>query len=355
MTTADLRRQAHIQEALLTRVAERSFRAYVEQAWPILEPGRPFLTNWHIDLIAEHLETVTAGQTTRLLINVPPRYMKSLLVSVLWPTWEWIQDPSRRWIFTSHTETLALKHSLDRRTLLQSEWYQRRWGRRVQLSADQNVKGEFCNTARGMMIATSIGGSITGKGGDRIIIDDPHNPTQIDSDVQREAVLEYVRRTLSTRLDDNKHGAMVVVMQRLHEQDLSACCRDVPYVQVCLPAEAETHTEIRFPRSRHLQIRKVGDLLWPARDGRAELDAQRKILGPAEYAAQYQQQPVPASGGLFKREWFADAFVDVAPVDARRARGWDTAGTEGAGDWTCGVKIAEAGGSFSSKTCSVSN
>jgi predicted phage terminase large subunit-like protein len=347
MTTPDhLRRQVAIQDALLTRLAERSFRAYVEQAWPILEPRRPFLPNWHIDLIVEHLEAVTAGQTTRLLINIPPRYMKSLLVSVLWPSWEWLQDPSRRWIFTSHTETLALKHSLDRRTLLQSPWYQARWGTRVQLAADQNVKGEFYNTARGAMIATSIGGSITGKGGDRIIIDDPHNPTQIDSDLQRDTVLEYVRRTLSTRLDDNKHGAMVVVMQRLHEQDLSASCRDLPYVQVCLPAEAETRTEIRFPRSGHLRIREVGDLLWPARDGRAELDAQRTVLGPAEYAAQYQQQPAPASGGLFKQEWFANAFVDAAPIDARRVRGWDTAGTEGAGDWTCGVKIAEQEGRF---------
>src|SRR5262245_16336364 len=101
MATAEhLRRQVAIQDALLTRLAERSFRAYVEQAWPILEPATPFLGNWHIDLIAEHLEAVTAGQTTRLLINVPPRYMKSLLVSVLWPTWEWIARPSRRWIFT---------------------------------------------------------------------------------------------------------------------------------------------------------------------------------------------------------------------------------------------------------------
>ena len=341
-----LRRQVALQDALLTRQAERSFLAYVVQAWPILEPSRTFLGNWHIDLIVEHLETVTAGQPTRLLINVPPRHMKSLLVSVLWPTWEWIAHPSRRWIFSSHSEALALKHSLDRRTLLQSEWYQRRWGKRVQLAADQNVKGEFCNTARGAMIATSIGGSITGKGGDRIVIDDPHQPTQIDSDVQREGVLEYFRRTLSTRLDDKQRGAMVVVMQRLHERDLSAYCRDLGYVDVCLPAEAETRTAIRFPRSDRVRVREAGDLLWPERDSRRVLDEQRLLLGAADFAAQYQQQPTPVSGGLFKREWFATAFVDAVPVDARRARGWDTAGTEGAGDWTCGVKIAEKDGLF---------
>lgn len=347
MATAEhLRRQVALQEALLTRLAERSFRAYVEQAWPILEPTTPFLGNWHIDLIAEHLAAVTAGQTTRLLINVPPRYTKSLLVSVLWPTWEWIAHPSRRWIFTSYSETLSLKHSLDRRTLIQSDWYQARWGTNVQLAADQNVKGEFCNTARGMMIATSIGGSITGKGGDRIVIDDPHHPMQAESDVQREAALEYFRRTLSTRLDDKKRGAMVVVMQRLHERDLSAFCRDLQYVHVCLPAEAETRTEIRFPRSGRVQIRDAGDLLWPTRDGRAELDEQRNVLGAAAYAGQYQQQPAPAGGGLFREEWFTGKVVDAAPVAARRTRGWDTAGTEGAGDWTCGVKIAETGGIF---------
>jgi predicted phage terminase large subunit-like protein len=346
MTTGDLRRCVQVQNALLTRQAERSLLAYVRQAWPILEPARPFLPNWHIDLIVEHLETVTAGQTTRLLINVPPRYMKSLLVSVFWPTWEWITHPNRRWIFSSHSEALALKHSLDRRTLLQSDWYQRRWGDGVRLAVDQNVKGEFCNTARGTMIATSSGGSITGKGGDRIVVDDPHQPTQIDSDLQREGVLEYFRRTLSTRLDDKKRGAIVVVMQRLHERDLSACCRDLQYVDVCLPAEAETRIEIPFPRSGRVHIRDTGDLLWPSRDSRQVLDEQRMLLGPADYAAQYQQQPAPASGGLFKQEWFATAFVDAAPIDARRARGWDTAGTEGSGDWTCGVKIAEKEGRF---------
>jgi predicted phage terminase large subunit-like protein len=346
ITNNALIRQLKLQEALLKREAEQSLYSYVRQAWSILEPEVPFLSNWHINLIAEHLGAVTAGQTTRLLINVPPRYMKSLLVSVFWPTWEWIAHPSRRWIFSSHSEALALKHSRDRRTLLQSEWYQRRWGRRVQLAADQNVKGEFCNTARGTMIATSIGGSITGKGGDRIVIDDPHQPTQIDSDLHREGVLEYFRRTLSTRLDDKQRGAMVVVMQRLHERDMSACCRDLDYVQVCLPAEAETRTAIRFPRSGRVHIRNAGDLLWPSRDSQWVLDQQRLLLGPADYAAQYQQQPVPASGGLFKRDWFAEKVVDAVPVDALRARGWDTAGTEGAGDWTAGVKIAEKGGRF---------
>lgn len=226
-----------LQDALLTRRAEASLRAYVEQAWPILEPETPFIPNWHIDLLIEYLEAVTTGDVRHLLINVPPRSMKSLLVSVFWPTWEWIRRPGGRWICASYAETLALKHSIDRRTILQSSWYQSRWGDRVELASDQNVKGEFLNTRRGVMIATSVGGSITGKGGDRIIVDDLHNPQGAESDAQRDTALAYFRQTLSTRLDNKKTGAIVVVMQRLHERDLSALCQELGYVHVCVPAE----------------------------------------------------------------------------------------------------------------------
>ena len=225
--TRALLAQLKMQDALLTRAAERSLRAYIEQAWPILEPETTFVPNWHIDLLVEYLEAVTAGMITRLLINVPPRSMKSLLVSVLWPTWEWIRRPSHRWVCASYADGLATKHSLDRRTILQSSWYQDRWGDRVQLSSDQNVKGEFQNTKRGVMIATSVGGSITGKGGDRIVVDDLHNPQQADSDAQRETALAYFRKTLATRLDSKKTGTIVVVKQRLHQHDLSTLCQDL--------------------------------------------------------------------------------------------------------------------------------
>jgi hypothetical protein len=235
-TRDQLRDHLALVDALLKIEAETSLRRYMEQAWPILEPDVPCRPNWHIDYVAEHLEAVTAGTITRLLINLPPRTMKSSLVSVGWPTWEWIHKPESRWIFASLAEGLASKHSSDRRTLLQSPWYQTRWGHRVQLATDQNVKTEFANTRRGAMVATSIGGSITGRGGGRIVVDDPHNPMQVDSAVSLHAVREYFTRTLSTRLDDNKTGAVVVVMHRLHEQDLSALCRDLDTpTSVCRP------------------------------------------------------------------------------------------------------------------------
>ena len=343
MSSKALRAQAALQDALLTRTAERSLRDYVRQAWPILEPDQPFLETWHLDLVAEHLEAVTAGECTRLLITLPPRYMKSLLVSVFWPTWEWLHRPGGRWIFASYTESLAEKHSLDRRAVLQSPWYQGRWGDRVCLAPDQNVKTAFQNTQRGLMLATSIGGSVTGKGGNRIVVDDPHNPTQAESDVQREAARTYFSRTLSTRLDDKRRGALVVIMQRLHERDLAALCLDLDFTHVCLPATAEHRTTVTFPRSGRQVIREPGAVLWPAREDHPELEAQRRLLGSAAYAGQYQQQPVPPGGLLFQRTWWQ--FYDALPdrID-RYAQSWDMAFKGGPdNDYVVGLTAARRG------------
>ena len=327
----------------MTKRAERSLRAFIEGAWPVLEPQTRFVPNWHIDLIAEYLEAVTAGEIRHLLINVPPRSMKSLLVSVFWPAWEWLRRPGGRWIFTSYAEGLASKHSLDRRTLIQSPWYQERWGCRIQLASDQNVKGEFQNTRRGVMLATSIGGSVTGKGGSRIIVDDPHNPIQAESDVQREHAVTYFRNTLSTRLDDKKADAIVVVMQRLHERDLAATCMDLGYSHINLPAEAEAPTTFVMPRSGRSVTRAVGDLLWPEREGRAELDMQKALLGSAAYAGQYQQRPAPAAGLFFQRGWWR-YYTDVPAAFDEVVQSWDLSFKEGAGnDFVVGLVAGRVG------------
>ncbi len=342
-TVRDQLIDAHqLQDALLKVLAEKSLRRYVEEAWPILEPGGPFLSNWHIDYVVEHLEAVTAGQITRLLITMPPRYMKSLLVSILWPTWEWIREPSRRWIFASYAESLAIRHSLDRRSVLQSPWYQGRWGDRVRLASDQNEKREFLNIRRGHMVATSIGGSILGKGGNRIVVDDLHNPVQAESEVQRDAALTFFSRTLSTRLDNKNTDAMVVVMQRLHERDLAALCVELGFTHVCLPAEAEVPTTLVFPRSGRVQQREVGDVLWPAREGPAVLAQQRRILGPANYAGQYQQRPAPAGGLLFERRWFK--FYEELPPVRTWLQSWDMTFKDSASsDYVVGLQAARKG------------
>lgn len=289
----------------------RSLSAFVRAAWPVLEPGTPYLHNWHVDLISEHLEAVTAGQTTRLLINMPPRYGKSIVVSVLWPVWEWITNPETRWMFASYSEKLSTKHSLDRRGVIQSDWYQERWGEKFRLSSDQNVKTEFQNDRRGVMVSTSVGGSATGKGGTRIVVDDPHNPQQAESDVQRQAGLDFFNKTLGSRLDDKKRGAIVVVMQRLHEEDVSARALELGYTHVKIPGVAPERTVVTFPSGREV-IREEGDLLWPEREGPAEIATMRATLGSYGFAGQYDQEPAPPGGGLFRREWFTK-FVEAGP------------------------------------------
>lgn len=293
------------------RDCQSSLSAFVRAAWPVLEPGTPYLHNWHIDLISEHLEAVTRGEITRLLINMPPRYGKSNLVSVLWPVWEWIDHPETRWMFASYSGSLSSKHSLDRRAVIQSDWYQERWGDRFHLAGDQNVKMEFMNDRRGVMVATSVNGPATGKGGNRLILDDPHDPRRAESDVQRQAAVTFFDRTLGNRLNDKKKGAIVVVMQRLHQEDISARCLELGYTHVKIPAEALGRTVVYFPSGREI-VREDGELLWPDREGPAEIAAAKTSMGSYAFAGQYEQEPVPAGGGLFKREWFAQV-VEAVP------------------------------------------
>jgi predicted phage terminase large subunit-like protein len=344
MATVDRRRQAALQDELLTRQATTSLRMFVEWAWPILEPGTTFQSNWHLDLLCEYLEEVTAGAIRRLVINIPPRYGKSLLVSVCWPCWEWIQRPSSRWVFASYAEALSRKHSIDRRRLLVSEWYQQHWGHRVRLTRDQQTALEYHNTHRGSMVATSVGGSITGKGGNRIVIDDPHNPIEAESDVQRQHALDYFRQTLSTRLDDKAHDAMVLVMQRLHTHDLSGLCLEHGFTHLCLPALAPAETTVRFPRSGRTIVRQSGDPLWPARESAEHLEQQRALLGSYGFAGQYQQEPVPRTGGMFAPAYWR--YYDVLPpgIVENVTQSWDLAFKDGDGsDYVVGLVAARRG------------
>jgi predicted phage terminase large subunit-like protein len=339
---ADRVRLAALQDEHLKRCVQQSLRRFVEWAWPILEPATPFLPNWHLDLLCEYLEEVTAGRITHLVINVPPRYMKSILVSILWPCWEWLRDPSMRYMFVSYSEALAARHAVDRRRVIRSDPYQRYWGSLVQLAPDQRTKLELLNTRRGAMVATSVGGSVTGKGGNRLILDDPHNPMQAESDTQRQQAIDFFTGTLSTRLDDKRRGAIVVVGQRLHQRDLSAVCLEQGFAAVILPAEAETRAPILFPRSGRVVTREIDEPLWPAREGSAELAAQKVLLGTYHFAGQYQQRPSPRGGGRFQRDWWR-YYDDLPPCD-RYAQSWDLAFKDGqTSDYVVGLVAGQQG------------
>jgi predicted phage terminase large subunit-like protein len=295
---------------LLDRMlAERSFADFVRQAWVVLEPKTQFLDNWHIALLAEHLEAVADGTITRLIVNVPPRSGKSLLATIFLPCWVWLRNPAERFMFASYSAVLSTKHSVDRRTLIQSQWYQSRWSGVVKLADDSNLKTEFSNTARGHQIATSVGASATGRGGNFLLADDLINPDQANSDTERKGALRWFDETYSTRLDDKRAGRIVVIEQRTHAADLTAhLVAQGGWTHLSLPAIAEQRTVITFPRSGREVVRAEGDVLWPAREGRAELEAAKLRLGSFGFASQYMQAPVNREGNSIKTEWLTATY-----------------------------------------------
>lgn len=330
------------------RECESSLAAFIRHAWPIIEPGQPYVHGWHIDAICEHLEAISRGDINRLLINIPPGTMKSLAVGVFWPAWEWgpLGVPSTRVVAASHEQGLAVRDNLRARRLVASEWYQSLWGEHVVLTKDQNAKIKFENEATGFRQAAAAG-SITGARGDRVIIDDPHSVDGASSDAQREGVVEWFLEAVPTRLNNPDRSAIVVVMQRLHERDVSGVilAKDLGYEHLCLPMEFEPErrcvTSIGFSDPRKAD----GELLFPERFPREVVERDKKVMGAYAVAGQFQQRPAPREGGLFKRAWFE--VVDAVPASARRrVRAWDFAATQGGGDWTAGVRVSVADGVF---------
>lgn len=312
----------------------------IRRAWHVLEPTQPYVHGWHMDAISEHLMAVTAGQINRLLINVPPGTMKSMATGVFWPAWEWgpMGMQSMRFIGASHEEGLATRDSVKMRRLVQSEWFQDRWP--IRMVGDQNAKTYFENEATGWRQACPVG-SMTGRRGDRVVWDDPHSVEDAHSDAALGEANRVFRETLPTRLNSPERSAIVVVMQRLSEKDVSGVilAEDFGYVHLCLPMEYEGPrgaNGIGFvdPRS------EPGELLFPARFPRAVVDRDNKIMGPYAVAGQQQQRPAPAMGGEFKPDLIE--IVDAIPAGPiQRVRGWDLAATEGAGDYTAGVRVGK--------------
>ncbi len=289
--------------------------SFVKQAWPVLEPTTAFVNGWHIQAICEHLEAVKSGDIKRLLINMPPRHMKSTIVSVMWPVWMWLHDPSIRWLCSSYALSLAIRDNRKSRLLIQSQWYQHLQGGSFQFSGDQNVKSFFENDKRGYRLAVSVGSSATGEGGDILLIDDPHNIDEKESDARREAALDWFDTTWSSRLNNPQTGAMVVVSHRIHEKDVSGHILDTndgEWTHLNLPAEFEPghicHTPVisQVWKGRDPRIEE-GQLLWDKRFPRVVIEKAKRQHGPLGYAALFQQNPIPAGGYIYRekdRRWF---------------------------------------------------
>lgn len=299
--------------------ARRNFGEFIKQAWHVVEPSTPFVSNWHIDAIADHLMAVSRGEIHDLLINMPPRHMKSIEVSVMWPVWEWIDSPHIRWLFASYGAGLSVRDSVKSRRLIQSPWFQANFGDRFALTGDQNAKSRYDNDKTGYRIATSVGGAGTGEGGDRIVADDPHNVNEGESDPIREGTITWWDETMSTRGNDPVTAARVIVMQRVHAKDLSGHVLERGgYEHLCLPAEYERLRPVfvnGFQREEdpHLHPTSIGfvdprteegELLWPARFTPVALEKLKLNLGSFGVAGQLQQRPAARSGSILKRgDW----------------------------------------------------
>ena len=283
----------------------RSLANFVRRAWPILDPGMPLVWGPHMDAVCLHLEAVTKGQINRLLINIPPGTSKSSLVSVYWPAWEWGPKgiPTNRVIGASHEQSLAVRDSTKMRRLVTDEWYQRLWP--TTLMRDNNQKLSFENESTGFRQACAVR-SMTGRRGDRVIWDDPHSAEDAHSPAALIEAERIFKETLPTRLVSPEHSAIVIVMQRLNENDVSGIILsdDYGYEHLCLPMEYERNRHCKTSIGWEDWRKEEGELLFPDRFPAHVVERDKKLMGSHAVAGQFQQRPSPLGGGILKGEWF---------------------------------------------------
>jgi len=325
--------------AIERELCGRSLADFAKRAWRVLEPATPLKWGWALDAICLHLEAVTDGRIPRLLVNVPPGMMKSLLTGVIWPAWEWGPKgkPETRFLGTSHKEALAVRDSMKCRRLIQSEWYQTLWPTR--LTSDQNAKTKFENDATGFREAMAFT-SMTGSRGDRVILDDPLSADDANSDAALEKADLSFTEALPSRVN-NEASAIVVIMQRLHQRDTSGIILDrkMPYVHLCLPMRFEADRRCVTPIFTDPRTYD-GELLFPERFGEAQVADLEKTLMAYATAGQLQQRPTPRGGGMIKRQWLP--IVKAIPAGCRWVRAWDLAATAtDQAAWTAGVKMGK--------------
>jgi len=324
------RRQSEQLIAEDAAVRSSSLRSFVESAWCVVEPATVFAPNWHIDAICDHLQAASRGEIDRLLINVPPRHMKSLTVSVFWPAWIWTWAAHTRFLTASYGASLAERDAIRSRDLLRSAWYQERWPE-LELKGDVNRTNRYENTLTGYRIATGVGGEATGEGGDVIIIDDPHKLEEALSGSARARVIDWHDGTLCSRFNDPKTGIEVVVMQRLHERDLCGHLLDRGgFTHLCLPARYEPQHPFSWPDDPRSD---EGELLWPSHIPEGELARIEQTMGSFRAAGQLQQRPAAPEGEVLKRAWWRfynpeylnTEQISMLPRFTRIVSSWDTA------------------------------
>jgi predicted phage terminase large subunit-like protein len=317
--------------ALLDAVLRSEFESFLRRCLATLNPGMPFLPNWHIKAIAYQLERVRRGEINRLIINMPPRHLKSLTVSVAFPAFLLGHEPGHRIFAISYGSELSSKHASDFRSIVQSSWYARAFPK---MRITRSLEDEVITSQKGSRKATSVGGALTGMGGNYFIIDDPQKPADAQSQSRRDTLNQWVSNTLMSRLDNKETGAIIVVMQRVHMDDLPGflMTERKGWEVLSLPAIADVEERIQIGDNEFYH-RQAGEALHPAHESLETLLRLQQELGPDVYAAQYQQCPVPAGGNWIKREWICYYEKNELPERTRRTKifqSWDTAAKDGA-------------------------
>jgi hypothetical protein len=305
----------------------QDFSTFAARCFYDLNPQTELAMNWHVEVIAAKLTEVREGKIRRLIINLPPRHLKSLLASIAFPAWCLGHDPSAQILCVSYAQDLADKLARDCRLIMMSAWYRRLFATR--LAPHRQAVQEFLTTRQGYRLATSNGGVLTGRGADIILIDDPLKPEEALSDAQRQAANDWFSHTLYSRLNNKRNGSIVIIMQRLHEDDLVGhVLGQEPWEVLSFPAIAEEDERheietILGPRSF---TRRRGEALHPEREPLDTLDRIRHTIGEYNFAGQYQQSPAPLGGGLVKQEWFKHYGAKELPESFDRVvQSWDTA------------------------------
>jgi predicted phage terminase large subunit-like protein len=319
--------------AAFNALLRKDFASFLHKTVEELNPGVSFQTNWHINAIDHALGQMMAGEMRRLIVNLPPRHLKSLLISVAWVAWQLGQDPSLKFICVSYNNDLAANlHRLCRR-VMEADWYKNVFPHTRLLRATDT---ELETSKGGSRFATSVGGTLTGRGADIIVIDDPMKAEDAQSETARSFLIEWYASTLVSRLNDKLMGKVILVQQRLHEDDLSGhLLEQGGWHHLNFPAIADDDQKIPVgPNQFHL--RKTGEVLHPEREPQEALDQLKRELGSHVFTAQYQQMPVPAGGHLIERKWvhYYDDPIEPQPGDTI-IQSWDTASKTGPlNDWS---------------------
>jgi len=302
---------------------------FIHRCFLHVVPGDQYYSNWHLKAIAWHLSECLRGRIKRLLITIPPRSLKSISASVAFPAWALGHDPTCKFICASYSEDLAAKFARDTRAVMASDWYRKIFPR-TRFSRERNAELDFMTTKRGFRLSTSVGGTLTGRGGNLIIIDDPLKPQDAMSDALRESTKQWYENTLYSRLDNKSKDIIILIMQRLHMDDLAGhVLEKEKWIHLNLPAIAEEAQRILIGEDQFYDWKK-GELLHAERESMETLENIKNTIGTFNFSAQYLQSPIPIEGNLLKWEWF-----EVYPAPSQKERNdqvvqsWDTASKAG--------------------------